>query len=67
MGEELIDVIIDACSRAKSLEIRKHVYIEDDQQKTEFVAIGRLKGGGFSRKTADSCEKAIRLCAADID
>ena len=67
MGEDLINVIEQACNDAKSIEIRKHRYMDGDEQKVEYVAIARLKAGGFTRKTADSCEEAIRKCAADID
>jgi predicted exporter len=64
---ELIDVIIDGCNRAKSVEIRKNLWMDGDEQKVEYVCICRLKTGGFSRKTADTAEAAIRKAVADVD
>ena len=64
---ELKDILIDGCDRAKSIEIRRHEYVDGDEVKVEYVAIGRLKTGGFSRKTADDLETAVRKCVADID
>lgn len=67
MDENIIDVIVDGCNRAKSVEIRKHLWMDGDEQKVEYVCICRLKTGGFSRKTADTAESAIRKAVANVD
>lgn len=65
--ENLAIIIADGCNRAKSVEVRKNVWMDGDEQKTEYVCICRLKSGGFSRKTADSVEEAIRKSVANVD
>lgn len=67
MSEDILDVITDGCNRAKSVEIRKNVWLDGDVPKTEYVCICRLKDGGFSRKTADTVEAAIRKAVANVD
>ena len=61
-----MDKIIDLCGRCKSVEIRRHVYMDGATEKVEYVAIGRIDRG-MSRATGTTLEKAIANLDAKAD
>ncbi len=58
------ELLLELVNTFKSVEIRKNLWMDGDEQKLEYVSVGRIRDSGFSRASGSTIEKSLERLKA---